>query len=107
MAFTSPVVTTSVLLYLALAPQSLCSIALKKGPPQRRQELDTVLARPGEEVKIVCPVFGSPHPIIQWSKVRYYNVLFIVDNSRFIRCDSSSKNGFVRLYAWMFICSYV
>ena len=77
MSAPSPVVVTYVRLYLALAPQSLCSIALKKGPPQRREELKTVLARPGEVVKIVCPAYGSPHPIIQWSKVLYYNVLLV------------------------------
>merc|ERR1711892_847096 len=57
------------LLLLYLAPeQTGCSVAAKKGPPQRRKKLETVLAKPGEDVKIVCPVYGSPQPIIEWSK---------------------------------------
>ena len=47
-------------------------MATEKGPPQRKKKVETVLAKPGEDVKIVCPVYGSPQPIIEWSKVGYY-----------------------------------
>ena len=58
------------LLAVQLVPeQAEASIAAKKGPPQRRKKLETVLAKPGEDVKIVCPVYGSPQPIIECSKV--------------------------------------
>ena len=64
------VLVLSVLLHLHLVThQAECSIAPEKGPPQRKKELETVLARPGEDVKIVCPVYGSPQPIIEWRKV--------------------------------------
>ena len=52
-----------------VAEQAECSVAAEKGPPQRRRKIETVLAKPGEDVKIVCPVYGSPQPIIEWSKV--------------------------------------
>ena len=58
------------LLLLHLVPeQAECSVATEKGPPLRRKKIETVLAKPGEDVKIVCPVYGSPQPIIEWSKV--------------------------------------
>ena len=56
------------LLYL-VAEQAEGSVAIKKGPPLRRKKLETVLAKPGEDVKMVCPVYGSPQPIIEWIKV--------------------------------------
>ena len=46
-----------------------CSIAPDKGPPERKKEVDTVVTRPGEDVRLICPVYGSPQPIIEWSKV--------------------------------------
>ena len=57
------------LLVVHLVTQGDCSVAAEKGPPQRKKKVETVLANPGEDVKIVCPVFGSPQPIIEWSKV--------------------------------------
>ena len=65
------------LIHLHLVTQQAeCSVATEKGPPKRKRELETVLARPGEDVKMVCPVYGSPQPIIEWSKVCcvYYGV---------------------------------
>ena len=49
-------------------------MATEKGPPQRKKKVETVLAKPGEDAKIVCPVYGSPQPIIEWSKVGYYSL---------------------------------
>lgn len=40
----------------------------EKGPPRRRKESEIVVARPGEEVKLICPIYGSPQPIIEWEK---------------------------------------
>ena len=57
-----------------VSQQGECSVATEKGPPQRKKKVETVLAKPGEDVKIVCPVYGSPQPIIEWSKVGYYSI---------------------------------
>ena len=42
---------------------------LSKGPPVKKEEMVTVVARHGDDVKLVCPVHGSPQPIVEWSKV--------------------------------------
>ena len=39
------------------------------GPPRRRKSSSTVVGARGEEVKLVCPITGSPQPIIEWMKV--------------------------------------
>ena len=39
-----------------------------KGPPQRRRETEEVVVEVGEDIKLVCPVFGSPQPIVEWRK---------------------------------------
>jgi hypothetical protein len=52
-----------------ITQQAECSVATEKGPPHRKKALETVLARHGEDVRMVCPVYGSPQPIIEWSKV--------------------------------------
>ena len=41
----------------------------EKGPPERKEEMITVLAEVGDDVKITCPVQGDPIPIVEWSKV--------------------------------------
>ena len=49
-----------------LASQS--SLQDGKGPPQRRRETEEVVVVAGEDVKMVCPVYGSPQPLVEWSK---------------------------------------
>jgi len=39
-----------------------------KGPPIASQRNLQLLARLGDEVKLVCPMEGNPAPIIEWSK---------------------------------------
>ena len=41
----------------------------EKGPPQKKEEVITVLAKAGDDIKITCPVEGDPLPIVEWSKV--------------------------------------
>ena len=33
------------------------------------EKMVSVVARTGDEVKLVCPVHGIPPPIVDWSKV--------------------------------------
>ena len=39
------------------------------GPPRRRKGPPTVVGARGEEVRLVCPITGSPQPIVEWMKV--------------------------------------
>ena len=41
----------------------------RKGPPEKTKDVERVIAKAGEDVRIACPVRGSPHPIVEWSKV--------------------------------------
>ena len=43
--------------------------ASAKGPPVATEDVQKVVVRVGEDVKIVCPVEGSPTPITRWYKV--------------------------------------
>ena len=75
-----------------VAEQAECSVAVEKGPPQRRKKLETVLAKPGEDVKIVCPVYGSPQPIIEWSKVcNVHHISQLLSGVRYIVCIKSAN----------------
>jgi len=58
-------VSTFVIVLLAVASASAATI---KGPPIASQRRVQLLARLGEEVKLVCPMEGNPTPIIEWSK---------------------------------------
>ena len=40
-----------------------------RGPPLAQVEVEKVVARVGDDVKIVCPVEGNPIPIINWHMV--------------------------------------
>ena len=40
-----------------------------KGPPKATVDVQKVVVRVCEDVKIVCPVEGSPTPITRWYKV--------------------------------------
>ena len=43
---------------------------VERGPPRGRKESgQTVVGRVGEEVRLVCPVVGRPHPVFEWKKV--------------------------------------
>ena len=42
----------------------------RKGPPVKTKKIARVIAKAGEDVRIDCPVRGSPHPIVEWSKVK-------------------------------------
>ena len=79
------------LIAVYLAPEQVeCSVAAEKGPPQRRKKLETVLAKPGEDVKIVCPVYGSPQPIIEWSKVCcVHHLSQLLSGARYVMCITS------------------
>jgi hypothetical protein len=56
-------VISSLLLHLPLL-----LAATIKGPPIASQRNLQLLARLGDEVKLVCPMEGNPAPIIEWSK---------------------------------------
>ena len=43
-------------------------------PPVATVDVQKVVVRVGEDVKIVCPVEGSPTPITRWYKV---SIIFI------------------------------
>ena len=85
----------TLLLLLAVhlvAEQAECSVAAEKGPPMRRRNLETVLAKPGEDVKIVCPVYGSPQPIIEWSKVCcVHHLSQLLSGARYVVCITSTN----------------
>ena len=40
----------------------------KKGPPQRRKEVENLIVANGEDIKMLCPVHGNPPPLVEWSK---------------------------------------
>ena len=44
----------------------------RRGPPLKTKEVMRVIAKAGEDVRIDCPVRGSPHPIVEWSKVEKF-----------------------------------
>ena len=44
----------------------------RKGPPVKTKKVMRVIAKAGEDVRIDCPVRGSPHPIVEWSKVEKF-----------------------------------
>ena len=46
---------------------------VERGPPRGRTDIGhTVVGRVGEEVRLVCPVVGRPHPVFEWNKVRWW-----------------------------------
>ena len=44
----------------------------RKGPPVKTKKIVRIIAKAGEDVRIDCPVRGSPHPIVEWSKVENF-----------------------------------
>jgi len=56
------------LLILILCVMNIEGSLPTKGPPVARSEIEKVVARVGEDLKIVCPVEGNPTPIIRWYK---------------------------------------
>ena len=82
---------TAFLLLHLVPEQAECSVAAEKGPPQRRKKLETVLAKPGEDVKIACPVYGSPQPIIEWSKVCcVHHLSQLLSGVRYVMCFTTA-----------------
>ena len=53
--------------------------SISKGPPFITDDRLTVVTGQGEEAKLVCPIEGTPQPIIEWSKVRD-NVSFLISH---------------------------
>ena len=62
-----PVLALQLISHLVLASQSPGKQD-GKGPPQRRRETEEAVVEVGQDIKLVCPVFGSPQPIVEWSK---------------------------------------
>ena len=46
------------------------------GPPRINKEyLERYVAQEGDHVKLTCPIFGTPKPIIEWYQVCIYFIL--------------------------------
>ena len=78
-----------------------------KGPPQRRREVETVLAGRGEDVKLVCPVFGSPPPLIEWSKdgeAVDYSWTRVKTNKNYLRLRSAQPGDTVLSHYYCAVC---
>ena len=66
-----------------------------KGPPQRRKEREELVVVAGEDIKMVCPVFGSPQPLVEWSKDGEsidYSWTRVKTNKNYLKLKSAQKS---------------
>ena len=89
---------TSVIIILSLLllglVTALDSDKDKKGPPERRKDVEHLVVAHGEDIKMVCPVHGNPPPMVEWSKDGEkidYSWTRVKTNKNYLKLRSAAK----------------